>query len=312
IGGSVQARRTGLAHVIFNLMTMVGGLLLLSPYMTFVDRFAPEWRDSDPELVLVGFHTLFNFVGVIAVLPLTDRFARLIVRIAPEKGNPLTRRLDKKLRKDPEFAIGAVRATVGEIVTTVFEDLTLRLEGKARQSEFEADDVSAAIVETRDYLELVATDPALPSLNRTHRALIHILDHLARLSTRSASGKRLADVRRADRLRKDLQRVVTIARTVSKTPLAIDDETASELQAEYRVIKATEKPFRRDTIARAAAGEIDPDTAMKETDAARWLRRVGYHVWRVAHHLHTMSSANGKKSSQGVDRQYDHGRGPTE
>ena len=96
IGGNVQARRTGLAHVIYNMMTAVGAFLMLTPYFFLLRRCWPELESSDPEIALVSFHTFFNALGVLAVLPFTRSFARLMERLIPEQGNPLARRLDKK------------------------------------------------------------------------------------------------------------------------------------------------------------------------------------------------------------------------
>jgi phosphate:Na+ symporter len=289
IGGSVQARRTGLAHLVFNLMTGTVGLILLTPYTLFIDQFALAWRQSDPELVLAGFHTLFNLVGVAMVLPFTNRFAKLIIRLAPERGNPLTRRLDKKLQHDADFAIGAVRATSGELVQVVFSRLVSLLKGREPEDDVKCEDIRQAIHDTADYLRNVGSDPANETLSNTHQASIHILDHLARLMVRLSNSQRLEDVRQSEELHELLADVVNTARTVSVTPLAIEDATASRQHDGYQTLKSCEKPFRRDAIARAAAGQIDVDTAIAETDAMRWLRRVGYHVWRITHHLHEIS-----------------------
>ena len=105
IGGSTQARRTGFAHVIYNWLTAVGAFLILTPYLNLLDRMAPG---TTPEFAIVGFHTLFNTLGVIAILPFTHAFARFIERLFPDRGNPLAKRLDSSLLESPDFALQAV------------------------------------------------------------------------------------------------------------------------------------------------------------------------------------------------------------
>ena len=60
IGGNVEARRTGLSHVIYNVMTGMMALLLVSPYLALTARFLPGAVANDPEFVkrLVAGHAV--------------------------------------------------------------------------------------------------------------------------------------------------------------------------------------------------------------------------------------------------------------
>jgi hypothetical protein len=42
---------------------------------------------------------------------------------------------------------------------------------------------------------------------------------------------------------------------------------------------------REHTLARTAAGTMDPELANENLAAMRWLDSAVYHVWRAAHHL---------------------------
>ena len=44
------------------------------------------------ELLLVGFHSTFNLLGVVAVLPFTGQFTAMMERLVPDRGHPLVRR----------------------------------------------------------------------------------------------------------------------------------------------------------------------------------------------------------------------------
>ena len=75
IGGSVGVRRTGFSHVIFNLLTALLALLLINPYTWVWNYFSPGELIKNAEIALVGFHTCFNTLGVIMILPFTNQFA---------------------------------------------------------------------------------------------------------------------------------------------------------------------------------------------------------------------------------------------
>ncbi len=105
IGGTTAARRTGLAHVIYNLMTGIVAFFILPLYLALIDRLWPDAGTNSPEVVAVGFHSLFNSLGVVLVLPFTIPFGRLIERLFPERAAPLARLFDKKLLEDPHAAL---------------------------------------------------------------------------------------------------------------------------------------------------------------------------------------------------------------
>jgi len=63
VGGSVHARRTGYAHAMYNIFAGTAAFLILVPFMRAFEHFAPRLLASEPELVLVGFHTFFNLLG---------------------------------------------------------------------------------------------------------------------------------------------------------------------------------------------------------------------------------------------------------
>jgi phosphate:Na+ symporter len=84
IGGSPASRRTGASHFVYNVLTAVAAFFLVTPYVRLIEDFAPTTLVDDPQLVLVVFHTGFNLLGVMAVLPFTRQFAVLMTHLVPE------------------------------------------------------------------------------------------------------------------------------------------------------------------------------------------------------------------------------------
>ena len=120
IGGSAATRRTGYSHVVYNLMTAAGALLLLSPYTWSWEAIAPGALARHAELALVGFHSLFNLLGVMFVLPFANQFANLMNRLVPTPADPLIDRLDRQLLAHPTAALDSVSRTLVELAGRTF------------------------------------------------------------------------------------------------------------------------------------------------------------------------------------------------
>src|SRR5262249_58111574 len=73
----------------------------------------------DGAALLAGYHTAYNVVGVLVLLPLIDRFTRLVERILPERASPLTHCLDPSALENPIVAVEAVRRTIARALVAV-------------------------------------------------------------------------------------------------------------------------------------------------------------------------------------------------
>jgi phosphate:Na+ symporter len=286
VGGNVHARRTGFAHVIYNLMTGVAAFLILTPYMAFVEAALPGTRRTEPELVLVGFHTFFNTLGVIAVLPFTDRFASLIIRLFPERGNPLTQQLDRSLLADPNVAISAVGHTLWDVTTALLGELERRLrEIKSEQNIPRLNDVTDAIAQTNGYLqELSARLRADPQV-RDYAAYMHVLDHLRRIDSRVREEQRFGRCRDDELLSAMSERLLAAIEIVRGAPRRISAEQAELIHSINRELKTAMRAYRASVLEESSLGKLSTSEALGRMDTARSLRRIGYYIWRIAYHL---------------------------
>ncbi len=291
VGGSVPARRTGFSHVIYNLMTGIGAYFLLTVYPWVLDKLLPGAIQSDPELALVGFHTLFNGLGVIAVLPATHAFARLIIRLVPERGPALTRRLNETLIPQPAIAMQAVTTTLRGII----EEITVALQrllsdtNKVPATPVELAPVSRALQEIDLYLDKIVTSPKQGTVHQQHISALHISDHLKRILHRCEDTESIEVIRSdrelmaiagdvvssADRLREWLSQ--------AREPTPID-----AIQENWEEAIACAGPYRERICMRVASDDIGHEDAAHRLDAIRWLRRVLYHLWRVSRRMNLL------------------------
>ncbi|MFH2204933.1 MAG: Na/Pi cotransporter family protein [Elusimicrobiota bacterium] len=123
IGAPLIARRAALGHFLFNLLGSIWPLLILTPFLRFIDVIVPgdPWGKSENSLLLAlpthiaAFHTAFNVVNTIIFLPLIHHLERIILWLLPEsmekKEHELTY-LSTPLTSTPELVIPAAQKEV--------------------------------------------------------------------------------------------------------------------------------------------------------------------------------------------------------
>ena len=147
IGASTTAKRLAVAYVFFKLIAAVIALALFPVITPLLIRAS---KTIDGVTLLAGYHTAYNVVGVAVLLPLIDKFTRLVERILPERASPLTRCLDPSALASPIAAVEAVRRTVARALETVCNSVSGSLTGAEASGRLEKD--ATPIQEARDAL----------------------------------------------------------------------------------------------------------------------------------------------------------------
>ncbi len=126
------------------------------------------------------------------------------------------------------------------------------------------------------------SDPSQTVTHRRHMAVIHTLDHTARLYHRCRQHKRVRTILQdAEFSELSMQVHNMLAAIASAQDLAEADKQIDLLR---RFLSDRRYCCRDQLIARASTGEIDAAEAPRRMDAMRWLHRIAYHVWRMVHH----------------------------
>ena len=82
INGSRQAIKAGLFHLLFNLTTIIVGLLLFEPFSRLIVELS---AGQDIGQTIANAHMLFNILGVVVFLPFVGPFIRWMGWLIPEK-----------------------------------------------------------------------------------------------------------------------------------------------------------------------------------------------------------------------------------
>lgn len=280
IGSTISARRASLAHVLFNLLTGVVAFVAL-PLLT---TSAHALSGDDPALALAIFHTAFNLLGVVLLLPVVGPFSRLILRILKEPPQTLTRFLDPRVVALGPIAAEAVRRTTllaaGQTAGALADLLQLGPVPEARTTLAQA---AQAVEQTQQYLSgLRVVEPMSLEEQARHLSTLHALDHLALLV---AAGQRIPHPvfaqphPMATTLAHGLRAVERWAEAPrGPTPAAQLALVASDLHATYKTARAS-------MLEATARGELDPLEVSRRLDALRWIEQLGHDADRMTTHL---------------------------
>jgi phosphate:Na+ symporter len=285
IGASVPARRTGLAHILFNVVAGIAAFALVPLFLYLVQGARLLPGAEDPTVALAAFHTAFNLLGVLILLPVAPRFAGFVSRLVPERGAALTRNLDPTVAEIPAVGVEAARRTVLGIAAAEIDIASDVIGGPAaRAVTTRLEPVRDALARTREFLRHIRTSPSATGVHESHLAVLHALDHLDRLEEAllepvSPIGE---DVAGSRELR---SRVVEILGQLGTWFDEDGPSPATDLGALSQEVAEFRRARRLEILGLAASGDEDPDRALERLEGLRWLDRVVYHVWRAVHHL---------------------------
>ena len=287
IGGSVPAKRTALAHVMFNLATGLIAVVLL-PLLLWGIGWAQEHAGLEAGATsLAAFHSVFIAVGVAIFLPFADAFAGWIERRLPERGPTLTRHLDATLLHAPAVALEATRRALSETARESFAAVRAILAGHMRGPEdLRRVQIQHALEQTQDFFAKIppVSEDEPPSQSRM--AQLHAIDHLTRLQAHLHPE---ANVQRA-LMEERLGPMAMQARAILEVSDAgLQGQAPADWRAQVARAAAALAELRRQerptVLKQTAAGQGEPVKALEMLDAMRWLDRVGYHTWRICHYL---------------------------
>ncbi|MEM1253866.1 MAG: Na/Pi symporter [Cyanobacteria bacterium P01_H01_bin.21] len=294
LGGSVNARRTGFSHVVYNLWTACLALVLITPYTAVWQQLAPGQLTQNAEIGLVGFHTCFNVLGVMIILPFIQQFGQIIIQLVPAQGPAYTSRLTNSLVEQPTLALNAAQTSIQTELLVLLRHVMAIL-GAAEQR-VDLSELQTALDETHSYLDKIHLKTGTGPLWERLVNMMHALDHLQRIHERCEEDEDRAQTAQT-----------TTALANENTLLLNSIEEIMKLIQTNRWLKAAAlarltsrqihqkvAPYRATTINQVAVGQIDLLTSTERLEAVRWLRRVSKHIRRITYHMSQATIATGK------------------
>ena len=316
IGASCTAKRLALAYVLFKLIAAAIALVLFPVTTPLLIRAAST---VDGVTLLAAYHTAYNVVGVLVLLPLIDRFTRFVERVLPERGSPLTRCLDPAALATPIAAVEAVRRTVARALGALCGSIDAALAAaSADRAAFAEKGVAPVAVATdalhraREFMSSVNGPPESEDEQRRLTSTLHALDHASRLAESVAqapefdgAGRGCEDDRAVQLCAEAMRSAASAAGQVAVLPASHDraagashepgsaaaasvHEALVRLEHCAKALDELQQSHRRAALGAVASGALTAGEAIVRVDAVRRLNALAHHAWRSAAHLHNL------------------------
>lgn len=159
IGTNINAKRTSLIHLIFNVSgTIIFTLFLLIwnaiTKSSFNELTFGKWFSDAPALQISMFHTFFNVVTALIFIPLSNRLVSLVTKIIPDrkKGkNNILKYIDIRLLSNPTLALNQVKREIMCLASNNMNTLETILLSFFKREFGKEDKVLKEIDESYDY-----------------------------------------------------------------------------------------------------------------------------------------------------------------
>jgi len=286
IGASIPAKRAALAHVFFNVFAGTIAMIAVPLYLPGLQMIAGGLEVGGEAIAIAAFHTAFNIVAVVLLLPFVGRLADLLGRLVADPFPSPTRHLDPSVARIPSVAVEVARRTALEIGAELGSVAAASIaRAPATPSPERMRVLHHALDDVRTFLARVSTGPEVGDTYERHVSVLHATDHLDRMaralrdappaSTRAALTAHEPIVLRAS---EEIGEAARLLSGDAGTPVSSLVELARDLAAARR-------EGRPRVMAEAASGERPLGEAVAELDTMRWVDRLAYHLWRAAEHL---------------------------
>ena len=130
LGSSKNAKRTALAHVLFNIIGTI--IFIIVAIFLPIDEIVLNHSRPLPAAQIANLHTLFNIATTIILVPFSKKLADLSVRLIPgkdkEQEEMSLQYINKNITKDVNATFTDVRAEINRLLDIVSDNYKTSLE----------------------------------------------------------------------------------------------------------------------------------------------------------------------------------------
>lgn len=287
IGGTVYAKRTAIAYILFNVAAGVIALLLLPLFLHVMQAISGYLGFFEPgPISLAAFHSLFIAIAAVIFLPNTERFAKLVKRLVPSKPTRVEHHLDASLLSLPTVALEASQRLLEPVTRILFDLCKQILASSAPSTSRDTLTRSDALLdEAYEFVARIQVPADDEALHEQRSAQLHAIDHLQRLSARL---KQALDQGTDVGNSRYEEAVAQANAMLAQARQGLGDNTPTnwldQVEAGAVALANMQHQVRHSLLAGNNNAGHAPHS-LRTTEVYRWLERIGNHIWRVSHYM---------------------------
>lgn len=321
LGTNLAARRTALAHFLFNAIGVCCMLLFFSTFISLVAAISP----GDPDFVITtgeqldmfggtlgdkpfiarhiaNAHTLFNVINALLFLPLVGHLARLTAALIPGRENQSEfhlRHLDARVLNTPPIALSQAHSetmhmvrVAGEILQETLDLLSDQNPDRIERINRKEEHIDLLQREITDFLVALSQQSITEETSLEVVELMHVVNDLERIGDYCVHLGRLVQrmidqkIGFSDMARKEVEEMSELTRkfyTMTATALETGEpvEFGKADQME-NAIDQMEELLRNNHIARLNTGECTVASGLVYVDILHNLEKIGDHTFKLS------------------------------
>ena len=289
IGAGLAVRRAALAHIVYNVVVGIIGILLLGPIAAAGRWVGEQLDDPSGVLALAAFSSIFKLAGILVFYPWLDGFSRLIERISGGGPETAVSRLDPVLAEaGGDIALEAAWRAILELARGAVDAVRGRLAGEPARHDPPVD----AARQTAQFLESLSLETLdLATFEPRLVRLCHALDHLNQLHDDLGQAPPEASDGQPPAGFEEGAHALAAWLDATKDPEAAPEPSVFEAIEDASKGLAEERKTGRDKILQdVALQRLAAGTARNGLDMLAWAEGAFYHAWRLAESLRIAAS----------------------
>lgn len=280
IGGSIYAKRTAVAYILFNVIAGLMAICMLPVLFKIIHWAEEAGYIANTATSLAAFHTLFILIGVIVVLPFVNKLAKLVERLLPVPEGDAAYLLDSSLLTIAPVALEASQKSLQKALESLFERIKHLNEKNPDKALHDIHKFDQNLQQIYSFVGNIVIDSNEKLLLEKRLAQFHLLEHLQllKLSITEACKSQIdpgwstaADL--SYEMKSNLMNAVS-----ALSEYGADNEIVLRSYAD-RVAQLTRKT-RHELISSTALHGYSENAALGQTDMLRGYEKVSHHLWK--------------------------------
>ncbi|MCD8511718.1 MAG: Na/Pi symporter [Bacillus sp. (in: Bacteria)] len=295
IGGTIAAKRTATAHILFNLLTGVVALIFLNGLLFIVFQLTGVMGITDAAVTLAIFHTLFNIIGVVVVVSILPLFKKMVKAIIPDREEHFHQYLDQTVASVGPVAIEAAKLTLTKVFTSVCNQAQKVLGEGQHTSDLAKEE--KGLEEIQAFLSTIDKESlSTEEQYEEHLAVIHAIDHTERLIRALKDAEQFLKGNGHHEKVTGLVKEMSDVLSVTMEKLHQNEWPEIERLTESHSLKMAElrRQDRQKLFQSTIQEQTDIQGVIKIVQTIHWIDRLAYHLWRASHHLNTDKEVHAK------------------